>query len=252
MLKHLKEGTQLMAIYTPYTYLIGWTTHNKWYYGVRYSKVSSCLYESGCHPDDLWVTYFTSSAEVKIFVEKYGHPDVVQVRKTFVNSKKAQDWEDRVLKRIFKNKDKWLNKRFGGSRFSPNDESIEKCKTSKKNRSKDYDLVVRKNISEGSKIGHANRSPETKLQVSEKVREQNRNRDKSINRKIAKSVSNRWNSLSDQEKNNVIEKRKKTMLEKKELGIKKKKYDISLISCLCCHKVFNKGNFSRHIKKIQE
>ena len=43
---------------TPYTYLIGWSNLNKFYYGVRYGK--------GCHPSDLWVKYFGSrNAEVK-------------------------------------------------------------------------------------------------------------------------------------------------------------------------------------------
>ena len=47
-----------------YTYLIGWTKYNIQYYGVRYAK--------GCHPDDLWKTYFTSSKYVKEFREKNG------------------------------------------------------------------------------------------------------------------------------------------------------------------------------------
>ena len=51
-----------MVIYTakdrtPYTYLIGWSNLGKWYYGVQYGK--------GVHPDNLWVTYFTSSSVVK-------------------------------------------------------------------------------------------------------------------------------------------------------------------------------------------
>lgn len=34
---------------TPYTYLIGWSKHNKFYYGVRYAKNSN--------PKELWITY---------------------------------------------------------------------------------------------------------------------------------------------------------------------------------------------------
>jgi len=37
----------------PYTYLIGWSNLNTWYYGRRTSK--------NCHPSDLWQKYFTSS-----------------------------------------------------------------------------------------------------------------------------------------------------------------------------------------------
>lgn len=81
-----------MNIYQPYTYLIGWSKQNKWYYGVRYSK--------NCNPADLWVKYFTSSKKVKEFRKINGDPDVIQIRKTFVDSKAAKLWEDKVLRRM--------------------------------------------------------------------------------------------------------------------------------------------------------
>ena len=90
---------------TPYTYLLGWSQYNRWYYGVRYGK--------GCHPDDLWKTYFTSSDHVKRYRKEYGEPDIIQVREIFDSSLVARLWEDRVLKKIPKDKRKlWLNKRF--------------------------------------------------------------------------------------------------------------------------------------------
>ena len=48
----------------PYTYIIGWSSLNKWYYGVRYAK--------NCKPEDLWKTYFTSSKHVKEFLTGNG------------------------------------------------------------------------------------------------------------------------------------------------------------------------------------
>jgi hypothetical protein len=87
----------------PYTYLIGWSKLNKWYYGLRYAK--------DCHPTDLWTSYFTSSKYVAWMREFYGEPDVIQIRKIFNSKEKAILWEHIVLKRIgviFK--DKWLNK----------------------------------------------------------------------------------------------------------------------------------------------
>lgn len=48
----------------PYTYLIGWTEHNIWYYGVRYAI--------GCNPKELFLSYFTSSEYVKDFIELNG------------------------------------------------------------------------------------------------------------------------------------------------------------------------------------
>jgi len=86
----------------PYTYLIGWSNHNLWYYGVRYSK--------DCNPADLWVTYFTSSKKVKEHREKLGEPDIRQIRKIFTLPKVAKLWEDKVLARMkMKNNPKWIN-----------------------------------------------------------------------------------------------------------------------------------------------
>ena len=113
-----------MSIYTPYTYLIGWSHLQKWYYGSRYARLSSCLYESGCHPDEFLVTYFTSSVIVKRMIKKHGLPDVIQIRKTFPTKtetpseeemneaeRAVRRWEQRVLQRIeaVKRKD-FLNK----------------------------------------------------------------------------------------------------------------------------------------------
>jgi hypothetical protein len=90
-----------MTIY--YTYLIGWTSLNKYYYGVRYAKK--------CNPKDLWKTYFTSSKYVKEMRTIYGDPDLIQIRKTFNDKDKAIFWENKVLSKlkVIEN-DKWINK----------------------------------------------------------------------------------------------------------------------------------------------
>jgi len=75
-----------------YTYLIGWSEHNKLYYGVRYSKHATL--------DELWVKYKTSSKYVKDFYEKYGDPDIIQIRKVFNTKEEAIAWESKVLKRM--------------------------------------------------------------------------------------------------------------------------------------------------------
>ena len=100
-----------MSIYTPYTYLIGWSKLNKFYYGSRTAKKSKCLYESGCHPDELMKKYFTSSEEVHKLIQEYGLPDIVQIRKTFPNNPDAAfRWEGKVLHRLQTGcKEKWLN-----------------------------------------------------------------------------------------------------------------------------------------------
>lgn len=90
----------------PYTYLIGWSQHNKWYYGCRYAKK--------CRPSDLWYTYFTSSREIEQIREIYGEPDVKEVRRCFYGENavdRCRRWEHKVLKRLNVTKnDKWINK----------------------------------------------------------------------------------------------------------------------------------------------
>ena len=87
----------------PYTYLIRWTKLNISYYGVRYAQ--------DCDPSDLWNPYKTSSKHVAKFIADHGEPDVVQVRKTFIEVPIAQNWEHRVLKRMKAvSNNNWLNR----------------------------------------------------------------------------------------------------------------------------------------------
>ena len=75
-----------------YTYLIGWSSINRWYYGCQYGKNSN--------PNNLWTNYFTSSKVVKDCRTKYGEPDIIEVRKTFSDKNKCLDWEHRVLEKL--------------------------------------------------------------------------------------------------------------------------------------------------------
>lgn len=98
-----------MCIYPSYTYLIGWSNIDIWYYGVR-------LGNNRMPSDDLWQKYFTSSKLIKKYREKLGEPDIVEVRKTFRNNKDAINWEIKVLKRLqVLKKDKWLNRSIAGA-----------------------------------------------------------------------------------------------------------------------------------------
>jgi hypothetical protein len=78
--------------YQPYTYLIGWTDQQKYYYGVRYAK--------NCSPGDFWTKYFTSSPAVLSMRLLHGDPDIRQIRKMFSNREQARQWETRVLTRM--------------------------------------------------------------------------------------------------------------------------------------------------------
>jgi hypothetical protein len=97
-----------MNCHTPYTYLIGWSQLNTWYYGVRYAKA--------CDPTDFWTSYFTSSKYVKNFRVKNGEPDILQIRKTFRDKESAQTWETKVLQRMrVIGDERFLNKAIGKS-----------------------------------------------------------------------------------------------------------------------------------------
>lgn len=99
-----------MSIYIPYTYLIGWTQHNKWYYGVQYGKKAN--------PKNLWSTYFTSSNYVKRLMKDLGNPDVVQVRQCFNSADKARVWEEKVITRLQQNS-RLINQFVSNKFFNP-------------------------------------------------------------------------------------------------------------------------------------
>ncbi len=93
--------------YIPYNYLIGWSIHNKWYYGEQHCNTKYNI----ANPENLWNTYFTSSNYVTSFRQKYGEPDIIQIRKTFKTAQDSLQWETKVLQRIkAKFRDDFLNK----------------------------------------------------------------------------------------------------------------------------------------------
>lgn len=84
--------------HTPYTYLIGWSKLDKWYYGVKFAK--------GCHPSELFNMklskkrrYDTSSKVVHELILENGLPDVIQIRQIFNSSVKSSMHEYKVLRR---------------------------------------------------------------------------------------------------------------------------------------------------------
>ena len=102
-----------MSIYKPYTYLIGWSRFNIYYYGVEYSNSTKVA-----NPKNLWKTYFTSSKEVSKFVDEYGSPDILKVRRIFNDSYQARNWERKVIDRCKLVEDKrFLNKSNGSDKF---------------------------------------------------------------------------------------------------------------------------------------
>lgn len=104
-----------MSVYVPYTYLITCIPTGQFYYGVRYRK--------GCHPDELWVSYFTSSRYVKRLILRYGMSEFrTEVRRTFSDAVTAVKWEHTVLKRMrVLGKPEWLNMSIGTLKSTRNE-----------------------------------------------------------------------------------------------------------------------------------
>lgn len=100
--------------YVPYTYLIGWSDADVWYYGSQYSQSKKKI----ANPKNLWVSYFTSSEEVKSYRKLHGDPDIIKVRQTFETAEEARSWEARFLRKVKAvESDRWLNKSYGDSKF---------------------------------------------------------------------------------------------------------------------------------------
>ena len=88
---------------TPYTYILEWTEQGKRYIGARWA--------AGCHPDDLWSSYFTSSEYVDDFVKKYGQPDIILIDKVFSNAIDAMEREQELQYKFdVRHNDAFLNK----------------------------------------------------------------------------------------------------------------------------------------------
>lgn len=95
-------------MYTVYfTYYIYNRVTNQHYYGARW--------KTGCHPNDLWNTYFTSSKKVKQLIKEYGKDSFdIQIRKIFDTKEQCQLWEQKVLIKLkVKTREDWLNVAIG-------------------------------------------------------------------------------------------------------------------------------------------
>jgi hypothetical protein len=120
-----------------YTYLIGWPDIDRWYYGVRYA--------SSATPDDLWVSYHTSSKSVQALRASHGEPPVVEIRRVFDDPVVAIEWERRVLNRMdVLNSDRWINNNVAGAIYikKQTDEHIKKRTTNKKHHPRQREIAL--------------------------------------------------------------------------------------------------------------
>lgn len=87
-----------------YTYLIGWSKHDVWYYGSRGANKLEPM-------KDIMKKYFTSSQLVENFIIKEGPPDIIKIHKLFDSYIDAKRHEGRFLRRVnAANNIRFLNK----------------------------------------------------------------------------------------------------------------------------------------------
>ena len=194
----------IMTEYVPYTYLIGWTKHDTWYYGVQYNKRA--------HPRNLWTTYFTSSKPVKLAREEYGEPDIVEVRKVFTNKDDARLWEHKVLRRIGVRKSKrWLNQ-------SDNLHHYPRNPKSPWNKGKTLSIEQRQKIRDSLKGRTLSDEHRAKMSISQQIRDRSISEETRL--KMRASKVGKITSLETKEKMRLAK-----------LGVKKE-----TVTCQYCNK----------------
>ena len=100
-----------MQIYQPYTYLIRFKPTGQLYYGAKYAV--------GCHPDQFWVKYFTSSKVVEKLIAEFGIDSFeVLYTKNHATGKAALGWEEMYLISVDAGRNgDYLNVHNGGKNF---------------------------------------------------------------------------------------------------------------------------------------
>lgn len=120
------------------------------------------------NPTEFWVTYFTSSKEIKNLIALHGKELFsVQIRKIFKTRKDTVAWEHKFLTRINAAKSPyWLNKNNGGNKFHATEDSIAKTAITRKAKC----LYEKTLIAEKKKATEAARSAEENYTIKEKQR----------------------------------------------------------------------------------
>lgn len=179
---------------TPYTYLIGWSKLDKWYYGRRTAKK--------CHPSDFWVKYFTSSRHVKTFRELHGEPDVILIRKTFDTIEKCSSWESRVLTRLDAAKsEQWLNKSNADCKFCTAGKKLSADhikKSADARRGRKHSEEHRMKISQGNMGRKFTEETRAKISAAHQgMKSSKESVSKMIDSKIDKTVYTFWHKKND-------------------------------------------------------
>lgn len=244
-----------MSIYTPYTYLIGWSHLNKWYYGCSYKSATK-----KANPDQLWKSYFTSSKIVKNFRKKYGEPDIIQIRKKFNTAEQALQWEAKVIIRMnMVNDQKFLNQRNMSGKFR-NKSGYCHTEKSKENYRKSFTEDRKQKLSILSIKNNSMMSKESRKKAGEKnskTRKENREKyikensllyNKSRNEKDKASIA----IATKEAMNDPILKEHLSQKAKlrctPEWRAKKSEENKYRICCIKCHREMGRSSLGKHLK----
>ena len=213
----------------PYTYLIKFKPTGQVYYGVRFAK--------GCHPNEFWDKYMTSSKVVHQLIEEHGKDSFeYEIRKTFDCADKAIEWESTVLKRMcVVGNNKWLNRT--NNKIFESSSGVKKSDEHRRKMSKNHKGFKGKTHTEETKqkmreSGKSRKhSEESKKKMSEsrkgkKLSEEHRKKisearkgkklSEETKEKISEKLSNRKLSEEHREKMSIVQKGKKPSEETKE------------------------------------
>jgi hypothetical protein len=186
---------KMKAEYIPYTYLIGWSSKDRWYYGVEIGTKRRIA-----NPSNLWTTYFTSSKIVARMRKEWGEPDIIQIRRRFADADGAYRWEQTVLHRMrVISNNRWLNRAvYGKKNFSNDPERIRKTIASRKANGQPWHSEETRR-----KIGQAN-TGEMNLTVSERERRAQHLAKRNVSdtefiRKNKEGRERRWNNPDERE-----------------------------------------------------
>lgn len=146
----------------PYTYLVSHRPTGLKYYGVRYATHSQ--------PSDLWVSYFTSSKQVKELISIHGKDSFdYEVRRIFDTAEQAIIWENSVIRRMsLIQRPDWLNEGTGSSHQARKRKTDEhRRKISEANKGKCSEKKRKAIILSGEQRKGQKLSEETKAKMSQ-------------------------------------------------------------------------------------
>jgi len=128
----------------PYVYYVYCRPTREYYIGCRYAK--------GCHPGDLWETYYTSSKRIHKLIEDYGKDSFFYycIREC-VSREEALDLEEALIRHSFK-KPKFLNICLRGKKFAGTLPGTPKSLEYRQNQSK---RLKNKKVSQKWKDSHS-------------------------------------------------------------------------------------------------